>query len=142
MKRVSVVTLFLTLLLACSAPKGSEQFLKGKGPWTFSADMTDSLSTYDFSFYTRRDAAPAKRAQVAELPLTVQWISPAADTLCETVYLPLSARSTFYTSETSVPYRKGVSPADHGVWTLIVTPHDTVSVRGLRGLGLAIKRRK
>ena len=142
MKRAGAVILFLTLLLACSAPKGAEQFLKGKGPWTFSADMTDSLSTYDFSFYTRRDAAPARRAQVAELPLTVEWISPAADTLSETVYLPLSSKSTFYSSETSILYRKGVSPAEHGVWTLVVTPHDTVTVRGLRGLGLAIKRRK
>ena len=142
MKKTATVILFLAFFLACSAPKGSEQFRKGAGPWSFEVDMTDSLSTYDFSVYTRRDCAPAKRTQVAELPLTVEWVSPASDTLSEIVYLPLSVRSSYYTSETSIPYRKDVAPASHGVWTLIVTPHDTVTVRGLRGLGLAVKRRK
>ena len=142
MRKTGAVILLLAFFLACSAPKGAEQFLKGAGPWSFEVDMTDSLSTYDISFYTRRDCAPARRAQVAELPLTVEWVSPAADTLREVVYLPLSAKSTFYSSETSIPYRKGVAPASHGVWTLVVTPHDTVTVRGLRGLGLAVKRRK
>ncbi|MBR6001948.1 MAG: hypothetical protein IK045_03715 [Bacteroidales bacterium] len=142
MRKTGAVILLLAFFLACSAPKGAEQFLKGAGPWSFEVDMTDSLSTYDISFYTRRDCAPARRAQVAELPLTVEWVSPAADTLREVVYLPLSAKSTFYSSETSIPYRNGVAPASHGVWTLVVTPHDTVTVRGLRGLGLAVKRRK
>ena len=128
--------------MACSSPKGAEQFIKGDGPWSFSVDLTDSLSVYDVSFYTRRDAAPARRAGVAELPLTVEWISPEADTLSEVVYLPLSSKSTFYSSESHVPYREGVSPEAHGVWTIVVTPHDTVTVRGLRGMGLAVKRRK
>lgn len=139
MRRLSLVILFSAVLLAaCSAPKGREQFVRGKGPWTFSVEL-DSLTKSDFFFYTRRDGSPARRSKVAELPLDVEWISPASDTLRETVYLPLEARSSFYSSESSVPYREGVTPPLSGTWTIVVTPHDSVTVRGLRGLGLAIK---
>ena len=138
MRRISPVILLAVLLLCCSAPKGQEQFVKGKGPWTFSVRL-DSLTVSDFYFYTRRDGAPGRRSKVAELPLDVAWISPAADTLVETVYLPLESKSSFYSSESSILYRSEVTPPRSGEWTIVVTPHDSVTVRGLRGLGIAIK---
>ena len=138
MRRISPVILLAVLLLCCSAPKGQEQFAKGKGPWTFSVRL-DSLTVSDFYFYTRRDGAPGRMSKVAELPIDVEWISPAADTLVETVYLPLESKSSFYSSESSILYRSEVTPPRSGEWTIVVTPHDSVTVRGLRGLGIAIK---
>ena len=138
MRRISPVILLAVLLVFCSAPKGQEQFVRGKGPWTFTVRL-DSLTVSDFYFYTRRDGAPSRRSKVAELPLDIEWISPAADTLVETVYLPLESKSSFYSSESSILYRSEVTPPRSGDWTLVVSPHDSVTVRGLRGLGIAIK---
>lgn len=98
-------------------------------------DLSDSTAVWDISFYTRVDAADAP----SEMELSATWTSPSAESLTETVYLPLSEGTSFFSREACVPYRTAVAPAERGLWTLTVTvpfPPD-----GLRGLGLVVTRK-
>ena len=80
----------------------------------------------------------AVRDTLPELELTATWTSPSAQSFSETVYLPLSAGTSFFSREACVPYRTAVAPAERGLWTLSVTVPDPPA--GLRGLGLVVSR--
>ena len=49
--------LILAVLAAvsCHEPSSRESFVRGKGPYVFGVDLSDTMSVYDFSFYTRTD---------------------------------------------------------------------------------------
>ena len=120
------------LALACSRPSSTETFLRGTGPYEFAVDLSDSTAVWDISLYTRVDAADAP----SEMELSATWTSPSAASFSETVYLPLSAGTSFFSQEACVPYRSAVAPAERGLWTLTVTVPEPPS--GLRGLGLIV----
>lgn len=138
MRRVLVPLLaVMCLALSCREPSAREDFVAGGGPFIFRVDMSDTTRTYDLSFYTRLDARPHLLENVVDVPLSVQWISPSGEVFEETVYLPLTDEdATFYSRQIRRLYRSGIVPAEDGVWALAVTLPDTVSVPGLRGLGL------
>lgn len=133
----TVLILSILLLAACREPSAREDFIRGEGPYVFRVDMTDTTRLYDFSFFTRLDARPHLLETVVDMPLDIQWISPSGEVFGETVYLPLTdPAATFYSRQIHHPYRKGVLPSEPGVWALAVFKPDTLSVPGLRGLGL------
>ena len=125
----------LLLTLACSRPSSTETFLRGPGPYEFALDLSDSTAVWDVSFYTRVDAA---RDTLSELALSATWTSPSAESFTETVYLPLSEGTSFFSREACVPYRTAIAPAERGLWTLTVTV--PVPPEGLRGMGLVVRR--
>ena len=121
----------LALCLApsgCVKPASSEKFIPAAkaqaGIYVFDFEMADTLSTYDFYFYTRVDGP-----QLDSLPLKVMWVAPSGESFTETVYMDPTA--------VMEPYRSGVRPAEAGDWRICVRP---VGVSGgFRGLGLVCK---
>ena len=135
-----LILILLAVLMAavsCRRPSSREDFIAGDGPYAFEVDMEDTTKTYDFSFYTRLDARPYLLEGVVDMPLDIQWISPSKEVFTETVYLPLTdEKATFYSRQIRRPYRTEVIPAESGIWGLVVSVPDSVSIPGLRGLGL------
>jgi|GEM_PF-945525 len=141
-KALLAVLPVLLAALSCREPLSSERFVRGEGPFTFPVDMTDTAAAYDFDFYTRVDARPDEIVRLGEVPVVVRWHSPADSLYDETVYLPLQGRTSFFTRDVRAAYRADVRPYEAGLWTVTVSLPDTVSVPGLRGLGLVVTKRR
>lgn len=126
---VLALAVFAGLVLnSCAKPDTVEKFIPASkaqnGVFVFDFEMADTLSTYDFSFYTRIDGP-----QLDSLPLKVMWLSPDGKSFSETVYMnPASGVE---------PYRSGVTPVIPGQWRICVRP--AVESKGFRGLGFVCK---
>ena len=136
MKHYRFILFALLLAASCSQPSSTETFIPAPGPYEFAVDLSDSVAVWDLSLYTRVDAV---RDTLPELKLTATWTSPSAQSFSETVYLPLSGGTSFFSREACVPYRTAVAPLERGCWTLTVTLPSPPS--GLRGLGLVVARK-
>ena len=131
MLRRAFIAFFAGLLLVgaacCTRPDSTEQFVfdDGGGQFDFTVDMSDSLCTYDLSFYTRLES----RLSPPGFPIRVYLTSPSG-----TVY----SESLFYDASASlvVPYRTGLEPVEYGRWQLSVRAR----AEGLKGMGLICKR--
>ena len=141
MRRTLGLIIGVLMALSCRQPGSVEQFVAGGTcPFTFAVDMSDTLSVYDFDFYTRLDGHHRDIESDVEMPLTLTWEAPSGALAVESVFVPLSGSSeTFYSRQVRVPYRAGVVPSEAGIWTLRASV--PVSVPGLRGLGLIVRRR-
>lgn len=121
----------LALFLApcsCIRPSSFETFIPASkaqaGVYVFDFEMADTLSTYDYYFYTRVDGP-----QLDSLPLKVMWLAPSGESFTETVYMdPASVKEL---------YRSGVRPGEAGGWRICVRPLGVGN--GFRGLGLVCK---
>lgn len=135
MKKILYLAAVLLLAAACVEPMSKETFQKGEGPYRFDVDMSDSTSVYDFTFYTRIDGGFFGVDAPEEIKMTVLWKSPSDSLFGETVFMPLiDSSGTFYSSQITAPYRKGVAPLEWGKWEMeVVVPE---RVKGMRGLGL------
>ena len=122
------------LFLSCSRPSSTETFLRGDGPYVFTVDMSDSLATYDVDLFTRIDAMEFP----AQLRLDITWKDPLDSLFTETVYLPVSRGSSFFSQESYAPYRADVAPAVPGLWSVTVAVHNPPE--GLNGMGLVLKK--
>lgn len=123
-----VALAFCLAPVACVKPVSTEMFIPAAkaqaGVYVFDFEMADTLSTYDFYFYTRVDDP-----QLDSLPLKVMWLAPSGESFTETVYMDPTALKELY--------RSGVRPAEAGDWRICVRP---VGVgEGFRGLGLVCK---
>lgn len=122
------------LLLSCSQPSSTETFLRGNGPYVFTVDMSESLATYDVDLFTRIDAMEFP----AQLRLDITWKDPLDSLFTETVYLPVSRGSSFFSQESYAPYRADVAPAVPGLWSVTVAVPNPPE--GLNGMGLVLKK--
>lgn len=144
----SVIALALAVLTAvgvsCSRPESTEQFVSVEdrevnGLYRFDLDLSDSLSTYDVTFYSRIDANKLKLAHARDFSLMVTWIAPSGQRFRETVYFGVfdeSAGSDFFSSQFRKPYRTGLAPVEYGTWELNVLVNSGQDVPGFRGLGV------
>ena len=141
MRKTLGIILFLWVAVSCRQPGSVELFVPGDaGPFTYSIDMSDTTSAYDFDFYTRLDGRHRDIVSDVEMPLTVTWTAPSGALYVETVYVPLTGSDeTFYSRQVRAPYRADVVPAEAGIWTLRAAL--PVAVPGLRGLGLVVRRK-
>ena len=124
-------TLFLCLLLlmaACSRPSSEEQYVfdDGSGLFLFEVDMSDSLSVYDLSFYTRLESRYAPPG----FPIRVYMTSPSGVTYSESLFYDASVALV-------VPYRVDLQPVEYGLWHLSVRAR----AEGLKGMGLICTRK-
>ena len=132
MRRSWLLGLFLALLLwgaaACSRPSSVEQYVfdDGTGAFNFEVDLSDSLCTYDLSFYTRLESRPAP----AGFPIRVYLTSPSGTAFSESLFYDASAGLV-------VPYRADLQPVEFGVWQLSVR----AQAEGLKGMGLIVTRK-
>ena len=134
--------LLLLFVTGCVSQMGSEEFIRGKGPYCFAVDFSDSLCTYDLALYSRIDAREKNIRAMGELPVTIVWTAPdGAGEFSESAFLPLDGeRRGYFSRQVWQRYRKGVKPSVYGEWTISVSIPDTVRVRGLRGMGLEVLR--
>lgn len=123
----------LLLLASCGRPQGREYFqlANDEGEYSFDIDLSDSLASYDISFYTEIDRPLWGRDTLVCFPLQVVWRSPAGRYFSETVYYPAA--------ESRVLYRSDVVPTELGSWNISVTIPD--QPRRLRGLGIIYRRK-
>lgn len=131
--RTTSAVLAAALFAACAPPPSSEVFLRsdGTGEYSFPADLSDTLSTYDISFYTVIDRpALSGRDTLVSFPMHVVWRSPSGRFFSETVYYPAD--------KSRVLYRKGLVPGEAGEWTVTVSMDP--EPQGMRGLGLEIDK--
>ena len=130
--RSCAAVLSLLVLAACSAPASRESFHRsdGSGEYSFDVELADTAATYSFSFYTTVDSPPLLPDTLSSFPMRLLWRAPSGRSFSETVYYPAKSRK--------VCYRRGVTPAEPGLWTLYVSV--VPEPPGLRGLGLIVSR--
>lgn len=136
MRTVDVMHIFvaavamLLLVAACTRPDSFEKFVRvdqaPAGLFSFPVDLSDSLSTYDISFYT----ADYPGRDTTGLELQVVWVGPSGQSASETVYMDVGKGRELY--------RSGVSMAEPGEWRLDLRVRDVPE--GFRGIGIICKR--
>lgn len=137
-RRASLLAVVLPLLFSCAPPSSTEEFIKvseaRNGIYSFKLDLSDSLSVYDLSFYTRVDRNSLEmKGENPRIRLVATWISPSGKTFTETVYMPAGDAEGIIRK-----YRTGVQPKEFGEWTLNVKAFS--QEKGFRGLGLICDR--
>jgi len=133
---------------ACSRPDSTEQFVgiehrENNGLYRFTVDMSDSLATYDLTFYSRIDEGRPRMASATDFPLSITWTAPSGQRFSETVFFAIhdNARgSSFYSSQYRKPYRSGLVPVEPGIWEMTVQVNYGRDIPGMRGLGLICKK--
>ena len=152
----SLVKVFCIMMLAavavagisCSRPVSYEKFVsvedrEANGLYSFSIDLSDSLCTYDVSFYSRIDAIRFKEMHSRDFSLMVTWTAPSGQRYRETVYFgPFdeSAGSDPYSRQYVKPYRRSLVPVEFGTWDIEVLVNSGAEVPGFRGLGIICKK--
>lgn len=145
---VLLVLICLTLFTpGCSAPKGSESFIRSTdavgGEYRFTLDMSDSLATYDLSFYTRIDCGEEDFASMPDtIPIKLVYTSPTGRRHVEYTHILRDRwdRGTRFSKEYDVPYRIKSVPAEFGTWEMSASISDESRFKGLRGLGVKIHK--
>lgn len=148
---ISVILAVLLSAVSCSEPDSQEMFISASkvgsdGLYHFPVDFSDSLAvSYDISFFSRVDCNRIKISDAKDFPMLVTWESPSGLKYGEKVYFGLhesSHGSDFYSSQYRMLYRKDIVPVQKGVWELTVRVDNPDGLRGLRGLGLIVKRNR
>lgn len=133
MKKLIPLISLLLLAAGCSNPSVREDFIlesnASKGVYPFRIDMSDSLSSYTVSFYTKADVS-----KPAHIPLEVKWKSPSGKVYAENVYMPVGKDKG-----DRFVYRSGIVPPEAGEWRLFLNPADSAGV--LRGMGVILEIR-
>lgn len=145
---VSVLATLMVATLSCVRPDSVEQYVgieqrEPNGIYRYSLDLSDSLATYDITFYSRIDAGRQRMAEIGDFPLMVTWTSPSGQRYRETVFFNVRDKahgSSFYTSQYRKPYRTGLVPVESGVWDLTVHVNAGNEVPGFRGLGVICRK--
>lgn len=140
--RLPAIAALLLALFSCSSPSSFEDYVKIQdkqgGMYAFTIDMTDSLSRYDISFYTRLDG----NTKTSTMPLDIRWVSPDGQEYGERAWFCAGAEGvrvvdTFFSRQMTAPYREGLVPVVPGIWTLKVA----TDAPGMRGLGVILKKK-
>lgn len=159
---VFALLIFPIFLASCSHPPSYEHFVdvasyKEQGRFKYMLDMSDSLSTYDISFYTGIDCTEEDFEQMDDIQLDISLISPSGRVYRETVYLlkETYSESNSFSKTYKVLYRSGLIPKEFGEWVMTVTLpqldahygfyHNPEHIhngicKGLRGLGIILNK--
>ena len=147
--RILIVAALAVVISACSRPMSSEQFVKigekgEDGLYHYTLDFTDSLCTYDLSFYSRMDCSDAKLLELRDFPMTVVLTSPEGRKYSEKVYFRVhkdGRDGDFYSNQYRIPYRSGLVPVCRGEWEMSVRIDSDRYMPGFRGLGLICEKK-
>ena len=122
----------LLCLCSCARPTSGELFLAApRNSYDFPVEVVDSLSIFDFSFYTRVDGDE----HVADpLRFDISWVAPSDTVYRETVYMYAGDENGKLQR-----YRSYMRFPQKGEWTLKVSV--SPEVKGFRGLGLVWKEK-
>lgn len=146
-RNILLICLTILCMASCKRPLSEENFVLSSeaaevGGFIFDVDMTDSLCTYDMSFYTRIDFPRNKVSVLQDYPLYLVWTSPSGIRQAFTVYMDLTKATnpTYFSKQIVLPFMEDASPKEYGMWQLKVSANEALSDMGLRGLGLIVKR--
>ena len=147
--RILIVAALAVVISACSRPVSSEQFVKigekgEDGLYHYALDFTDSLCTYDLSFYSRMDCSDAKLSGLRDFPMTVVLTSPEGRKYSEKVYFRVQKDERdgdFYSNQYRIRYRSGLVPVSWGEWEMSVRIDSDRYLPGFRGLGLICEKK-
>ncbi len=117
-------------LISCSEPQSEEFFLFPDqcaldGSYRFCPDMSDSLSVYDLSLYSRID-----QRSYGSFPVNIKVKSPSGVLIADD-------KVFWDMSEPVVKYRTGIVPSEYGKWEVWVYVE---KINGLRGIGLICEK--
>ncbi len=107
-------------------------------------DMSDSLYTYDITFFTRADFPAFSRRPNCDIPLEVFLTSPSGRTFSEQVYFPTAEpiRSTAFSNDYLAPWRTGCDPIEYGKWSLKIRIGDSEWESHLYGFGAILEKKR
>ena len=134
--------------VSCSRPVSYEKFVsvedrEANGLYRYTIDLSDSLCSYDVSFYSRIDVNVLKETLPRDFSMMVTWTAPSGQRFRETVYFGISEGSTgsdSYSRQYVKPYRKSLVPIEFGTWEIEVLVNSGADVPGFRGLGIICKK--
>lgn len=125
---IIATALQLLCLSSCSRPPATEEFRRVdqsvNGLYSFPVDMSDSLSLYTISFYTKLVGK-----KTVSVPLQVLWISPSGKMYSESVNMTAGDRK----GDRAV-YRSDIVPKEYGLWTLGIGSLNDIP--GFLGIGV------
>lgn len=130
-------------LASCSLPYISNEFKTPSqrdslGRYTYVLDMSDTLSSFDISLYTRIDCGVLTFDALQDIPILVSLQSPSGESFSEYAYIPRSAfdaqRKGSY--DAIVDYRLDCIPIEYGSWQMFLA---TPKVSGHRGVGVILR---
>ena len=132
----------LSLLISCGKPAKVQSFVKSEdrdvyGRYVFEIDMSDTLSFYDMYLYARMDGDKDVIESSESLPLDIKLLSPDGTCYQESVILPFTESSSFFSRDSFTPYRTGCIPAVAGKWKMFIRPEG--EAEGLCGIGLIVE---
>lgn len=145
---IAVAAVLLPLLFSCVRPSSDEVFVKasecnGQGFFVFPVAMDDSSCTYSLSFIVplacRDDVFESFAGTEAEVVL----VAPSGQRYYETVSFGPEALSCheWDRKTLAVPYREGLVPVEHGIWTMYVSLDEDFKRRySLEGIGMSLVR--
>jgi len=144
--KAGLFIVILSCMLSCTEPISSDSFQKNfdrdaMGWFSFIVDMSDSLSTYDLSFYTLAEGQLTEVKNLPDIPLEIRMYSPTGECYEETVSIPASSflKKGSFRKYCKTGYRKDCIPAVNGVWNVKVNIPLT-TFPSIRGLGLICTR--
>lgn len=133
-------------LASCSIPYISNEFQTPSqrdtlGRYTYVLDMSDTLSSFDISIYTRIDCGVLSFDQLKDVPILVTLQSPSGDSFSEYAYIPRSAFNTDRRGsyDAVVDYRLDCIPIEYGLWQMYLA---TPKMSGHRGFGVILRSKQ
>ena len=126
--------------LSCVRPRVSDQFVRASdaadGIYRFELDLSDSLCTWDVSFYTRLEGPAKLLSEYDALPLDIEWLSPSGTLYGEQVMMSVPSGRGRVRDALRL-YRSNLALTEPGAWKLALRcPCDAP----LRGFGVISKR--
>ena len=143
-----VIAVLAAAAASCARPDSVEQYVgieqrEPNGLYCFTVDFSDTLATYDITFYSRIDAGRQRMVSAKDFPMMVTWTSPSGQRYRENVYFVVHDEergSDYYSSQYRKVYRTGLVPVEPGIWDMTVYVNSGKEVPGFRGLGIICKK--
>lgn len=133
---------------SCSRPSYIEEFVRTSdrdayGRYEFTADMSDSLSSYNISLIAAFSSIDKKFNSFRSMPMQVAWESPDGRLYEGRAALARKDMrdSSYFDKILSSEFAQGLLPVNAGVWKMYVkVPEDSLKKYGMTGVGIRIDR--
>ena len=133
---------------SCSRPSYIEEFVRASdrdayGRYEFTADMSDSLSSYNISLIAAFSSIDKKFNSFRSMPMQVAWESPDGRLYEGRAALARKDMrdSSYFDKILSSEFAQGLVPVNAGVWKMYVkVPEDSLKKYGMTGVGIRIDR--
>lgn len=133
---------------SCSRPSYLEEFVRTSdrdayGRYEFTADMSDSLLSYNISLIAAFSSIDKKFNSFRSMPMQVAWESPDGRLYEGRAALTRKDMrdSSYFDKILSSEFAQGLVPVNAGVWKMYVkVPEDSLKKYGMTGVGIRIDR--